>query len=75
MNVTFAHAAIHTPEQVRQIITEARKIAAEVSDDFEVQVPIFRAACELLGARVSAPLVEQPSPIAFPLPGINGRGL
>lgn len=60
MNVTFAHSPIHSAEQVRAIITEARKIAQEVSDELAVQAIVFPDACRLLGARASVPLVEQP---------------
>lgn len=74
MNVSFAHSPLHTPDQVRAIVTEARKIAEEVSDEFAVQACVFREACRLLGARASVPLVEQPLPLDLrPLRGTAGK--
>lgn len=66
MNVT--HVIVHTPEQVREIVTEAAKIAAECGNDASTQALIFREACSLLGQRWT--FAVQPSPID--LAGLHG---
>lgn len=63
MNVTFAHSPLHTPEQVQDIIRQA----VEIANGFDLQghrwQPVFIQACQLLGARASTALVEQPAPL------------
>jgi hypothetical protein len=66
MNIQFVHAPLHTAEQVRAIIVEAGAIAHELGADDAERHAIFDKAVDLLGARVSAPLMEQPVPLALP---------
>lgn len=66
MNVTFVHAPVHTAESVREIIREAAAIADEFIGYERDWITVFQQACGLLGARVSAPLVEQPMPLQLP---------
>lgn len=66
MNVEVVHAPVHTAEQVREILREA----VEIADEFELQAhkwtPIFIQAVQMLGARASVPLIEQPPPLLPP---------
>ena len=66
MNVQFVHAPVHTAEQAREIIREAGKIAHELGVSELEQHAIFKEAVRLLGARVSATLMEQPMPLQLP---------
>lgn len=53
-------APLHTPEQVREILTEATKIADELQDKLGYWEPVFNQACTLLAARASAFVAPQP---------------
>lgn len=66
MNVQFVHAPVHSPEQVREIIAEAKAIALEHAEDAPTAACVFREACRLLGARVSTTLMQEPVPVQLP---------
>lgn len=66
MNVQFVHAPVHSPEQVREIIREAAAIADECDGAGLEHETVFKEAVRLLGARVSATLMEQPMPLQLP---------
>lgn len=75
MNVQVVHAPVHTPEQVREIIDQAHKIADDFATDSPRWFDVFREACRLLGQRASVPLVEQPPPMLLPRMDVpRGRG-
>lgn len=73
MEIRFVHAPVHTPEQVRDVIREARLIAEELADAPEEREAAFVQACKLLGARTSAMMQPEQVPLALPrmrtLPG------
>lgn len=59
MNISFAHAPVHSPEAVREIVAEALLIAAENDDPEVPPETIFEQAALLLGARVSVAMPPQ----------------
>lgn len=75
MNVQFVHAPVHNAEQVREIIREAAAIADEYDGAGLEHDTVFKEAARLLGARVSATLMEQPMPLGLPRMDMpRGRG-
>lgn len=73
MNMQVHHVIVHTPEQVREIVEEARKIADEAWDNGQEWCAVFSQACTLLGARHSVALMPQASPLDLGALGLNGR--
>lgn len=70
MNISFAHAPVHSPEAVREIVAEAWKIATESEGDDEDRRAIFLQAVVLLGARVSVAMPPETVDLStFALPG------
>lgn len=68
------HVIVHTPEQVREIIAEAGRIADDSGVEDERWQAVFEQATSLLGARHTLALTSQPPPMAFDLPNLkNGR--
>ena len=75
MNVQVVHAPVHTTEQVREIIDQARRIVNTITTDEPSVDVIFTMTCQLLGQRASVPLVEQPPPMLLPRMDVpRGRG-
>lgn len=72
MNVQAVHAVIHTPEEVGEIIHEARVIADKLSMGGDEWEPIFSKACDLLGARATTFLMPQQVP--FDLSALKPNG-
>lgn len=65
-------AVVHTPEQVREIVTEALLITAEAEVDAHLERAVFEQSCQLLGARGTA--FVQPQQIGIDLGALgNGR--
>lgn len=65
MNVQITHIIVHTPEQVREIIREARVIASENSEIDAEWTLYFNEACRLLGQRFT--FTAMPQQVAGPL--------
>lgn len=72
MSVQAVHAVVHTPEQVREILLEAARIADDCQAQGVDRVALFDKACDLLGARATTFLVPQQVP--FDLSGLKANG-
>ena len=53
----------HTPEQVREIIREAQRIATEELSPGTTRAEVFAQACQLLGQKAVVFAEAQPSPV------------
>lgn len=73
MNVQITHVIVHTPEQVREIVAEAARIADEVGAWPEKWTPAFEQACTLLGARHTLALAPQGPSLDLGALGLNNR--
>lgn len=51
MNFQVTHVIVHTPEQAREIVAEALKIADETDHPVIPPRAVFEEACKLLGQR------------------------
>lgn len=71
MNIQVHHVIVHTPEQVREIIAEARDIAAEAEPLIVSWDVVFEQACLLLGARHSLAVAPQAPPLDLGALGAN----
>jgi hypothetical protein len=63
VNVQVNHVAIHTPEQVREIVTQARDIAYAVAPDMATWPAVFQEASRMLGERFTLAMHPQQTPI------------
>jgi hypothetical protein len=73
VNVQITHVIVHTPEQVRQIMQEAQRIAEEETSDAVARESVFREACKLLGQRYTFAAAPQAMPLPpMALPGLRG---
>lgn len=61
MNIQAVHVIVHTPEQVRGIVSDARDIANETDATGSEWEAIFRESCRLLGQRYT--VVSTPEPV------------
>lgn len=75
MNVQVHHVIVHSPEQVREIVAEAGRIADDSGTDGEQWLAVFNQASTLLGARHTLAMMPQGGPIDLGAlrPGANGR--
>lgn len=73
MNVQVAHAVVHTPEQVVEIIEQALRVVAEVELTDDLRRCAFEQACILLGARTSV-VSQQQLPSGLDLSGLRSGG-
>jgi hypothetical protein len=71
MNIQVHHVIVHTPEQVREIVAEAVKIAEATESELVPAVYVFEQACTLLGARFSMAVNQQPVPMDLGALGAN----
>lgn len=60
MNINAVHIIVHTPEQVRGIIADARAIADEADVERFEWESVFREACRLLGQRYTVASMPEP---------------
>lgn len=60
MNINAVHIIVHTPEQVRGIVSDARDIANETDATGSEWEAIFREACHLLGQRYTVASMPEP---------------
>lgn len=73
MNIQVHHVIVHTPEQVREIIAEAGRIAdAAVVDEGKWRL-VFEQACTLLGQRHSIAMMPQAPPVDLGVLGLNHK--
>lgn len=63
MNVQITHVIVHSPEQVREIISQATEIADEMYEDGHRWQPTFIQACQLLGQRYTFAAAPQSIPL------------
>lgn len=61
MNASVTHVIVHSPEQVREIVAEAFRVADETGPRDEQWFAIFNKACDLLGQRYT--FVAQPQAV------------
>jgi hypothetical protein len=59
--VNIIHVVVHTPEQVREIVAEAKKIADEFTGEGAEWRDVFEQACRMLSQR--ATITAQPQPV------------
>lgn len=76
MNIQVHHVLVHTPEQAREIIAEAGRIADDSGMEGERWDRVFEQACALLGARFSLAMNPEPVPLNLGALGLknNRRG-
>lgn len=72
VNVQVHHVIVHTPEQAREIVAEAGRIADDAGVDGDRWQAVFEQSCALLGARHSIALMPQGPPVDL---GALGLGL
>lgn len=73
MNVQVTHVIVHTPEQVREIIAEAGRIADDSGMEDERWDRVFEQATVLLGARHTLALTPQASPLDLGALGLKNN--
>lgn len=73
MQYQVMHFVIHTPDQAREIIAEAERIAAETEYEGREREIVFKEACRLLGMRVSVPVQPQ-APVPMDLSRLLREG-
>lgn len=73
MNVQITHIIVHTPEQVREIVTEAQKIASELAVADTDRELVFRESCRLLGQRFTFTAMPQQVAAPLDLAGLRNR--
>lgn len=71
MNIQVHHVLVHTPEQAREIIAEAGRIADDSGMQDERWDRVFEQACALLGARFSMAVNNEPVPLNLGALGAN----
>ena len=71
MNVQITHVIVHTPEQVREIVAEAGRIADDSGVEDERWLAVFNQATTLLGARHTLALAPQGPPLDLGALGLN----
>jgi hypothetical protein len=72
MNVQITHIIVHEPQQVRDIVREAQRIADDETGDAVARESVFREACRLLGQRYT--FAAMPQPVQMPgmaIPGLR----
>lgn len=62
---------LHEPAQVKETLEQALQIVGELEVDGDLRETAFRAAVDLLAARI--PVMEQGPPLAVQLPNLAGR--
>lgn len=71
MNIQVHHVIVHTPEQAREVIAEAGRIADDSGMDDERWDRVFEQACALLGQRFSLSVMPQGPPLDLDVLGPN----
>jgi len=74
VNVHITHVIVHEPQQVREIIAEAGRIADDAGVDPMRWDRVFEQACRLLGERYTFAMPQTPVQLpAMAIPGLKGH--